>query len=412
MSKKEEVKKSAPTKKKIEDVTLGTAVFGCVITLIIGFAIGLNWTGIWDNFKPFLGFKSNSSDSLNLSSVQNLYRTLKDNYDGDLDKDTLVEGAKKGLVEAIGDEYTSYMNTSEATSYRASLEGEISEAGIGVSFAKREDYIRILRTLPDNPARKAGILAGDIIFSVDDEEVWNKDAEYVMTKLRGSVGSTVKVTVVRDKEKLDFTLTREKINNVSADVTYTDNNVAILSIYRFSKDTTTLVRNLANEIKNKNVKGVVLDLRGNGGGYVNSARDIAGLWLSGEKVLIQKSRLSGDSFSYSPRGNTLFTDIKTVVLINSGTASASEILVGALKDYEKATVVGTTSFGKGVMQTLLEVDGSALLKVTSAHWYTPKDNSINGTGIEPDIEIERTYDQINKGIDPQLDKALELMSSE
>lgn len=412
MSKKEEVKKSAPTKKKIEDVTLGTAVFGCVITLIIGFAIGLNWTGIWDNFKPFLGFKSSSSDSLNLSSVQNLYRTLKDNYDGDLDKDALVEGAKKGLVEAIGDEYTSYMNTSEATSYRASLEGEISEAGIGVSFAKREDYIRILRTLPDNPARKAGILAGDIIFSVDDEEVWNKDAEYVMTKLRGSVGSTVKVTVVRDKEKLDFTLTREKINNVSADVTYTDNNVAILSIYRFSKDTTTLVRNLANEIKNKNVKGVVLDLRGNGGGYVNSARDIAGLWLNGEKVLIQKSRLSGDSFSYSPRGNTLFADIKTVVLINSGTASASEILVGALKDYEKATVVGTTSFGKGVMQTLLEVDESALLKVTSAHWYTPKDNSINGTGIEPDIEIERTYDQINKGIDPQLDKALELMSSE
>ncbi|MBQ6486242.1 S41 family peptidase [Candidatus Saccharibacteria bacterium] len=412
MSKKEEVKKSAPTKKKIEDVTLGTAVFGCVITLIIGFTIGLNWTGIWDNFKPFLGFKSNSSDSLNLSSVQNLYRTLKDNYDGDLDKDALVEGAKKGLVEAIGDEYTSYMNTSEATSYRASLEGEISEAGIGVSFAKREDYIRILRTLPDNPARKAGILAGDIIFSVDDEEVWNKDAEYVMTKLRGSVGSTVKVTVVRDKEKLDFTLTREKINNVSADVTYTDNNVAILSIYRFSRDTTTLVRNLANEIKNKNVKGVVLDLRGNGGGYVNSARDIAGLWLNGEKVLIQKSRLSGDSFSYSPRGNTLFADTKTVVLINSGTASASEILVGALKDYEKATVVGTTSFGKGVMQTLLEVDGSALLKVTSAHWYTPKDNSINGTGIEPDIEIERTYDQINKGIDPQLDKALELMSSE
>ena len=395
-------------KTKISSVTLGTTIFSCIITLVVGFGIGMNWETIWTNFKPYLGFKSDSSDTLNFSSAQNLYGVLKDNYDGDIDRDALITGAKKGMVEALGDEYTEYMDAEEASEYKAALEGDIGEAGIGVSIAKREEYVRVIRTLPDNPARKAGILAGDIIYAINDEEVWDKDADTVATKLRGEAGSEVKVTVVRSNKKLDFTMTREEINNVSADISY-DGEIAILSVYRFSKDTGTLVKQLAQEAVDKNVKGVVIDLRGNGGGYVNAARDMLGLWIDGENIVTQKSRTFGESNMSSPRGEALLKDMKTVVLINGSTASASEIVAGALQDYGKATIVGETSYGKGVVQTMLTIEDGNLLKVTSAHWYTPNGNTINKTGIKPDVEVERSYEQINKDEDPQLDKAKELL---
>lgn len=390
------------------EVTLSTTVFGSILALVVGYGIGLNWDNIWTSFKPYLGFKNDASDTLNLSSVQNLYNVLKENYDGDIDKNELIIGAKKGMVEALGDEYTQYMDSAEASDYKSALEGDIEEAGVGISFAKRENYVRVIRTLPDNPARKAGVLAGDIIYAINDEEVWNLDTDVIGQKLRGEAGSEVKLTVVRNNKKIDFTLVREEINNVSADIVYED-NIAVLSVYRFSKDTGTLVRKLANEAKGKNISGIIVDLRGNGGGYVNAARDMLGLWIDGENVVTQKSRTFGESRTIAPRGEAILKDMKTVVLINNGTASASEIVAGALKDYEKATIVGEKSYGKGVVQTMLSVDGANLLKVTTAHWYTPKGSTINKTGIEPDFVVERTYEQINKDEDPQLNKARELL---
>ena len=150
-------------------------------------------------------------------------------------------------------------------------------------------------------------------------------------------------------------------------------------------------------------------MRGNGGGYVSAAKDLLGLWLDGEKVLIQKSKFSAvDDITYSMHNKAVFSDIKTVVLVNDNTASASEIVTGALKDYGKATVVGETTYGKGVVQAMLNLSGGTTLKVTSAHWYTPNGNTINGTGIEPDHMVINTYDDINHSRDPQMDKALEI----
>lgn len=393
---------------KKTEVTLGTTVVGCIVTLLIGFYVGLNWEGIFEGFKPYLGFKKTAGESLDLKPVQNLYNVLKENYDGTIDKDAVIEGAKKGMVEAVGDKYTTYMTAEEAADYKKDLEGDIEQAGIGVSFAKREDYIRVLRTLPDNPARRAGVLAGDIIYAIDDVEVWMESADDIGTKLRGADGSKIKLTVVRDGEKLDFEMTREKINNVSADITY-ENDIAILSVYRFSSDTGDLVKKLAKEAVDKNVKGIVVDLRNNGGGYVNAARTMISLWVDGEKILTQKSRTFGDTTTLALRDNAILKDMKTVVLINGSTASSSEIVVGALKDYNKATIVGEKSYGKGVVQSMVDAGNGSILKVTSAHWYTPNGNGIDGTGIEPDEVVERTYEQINKNEDPQLDKALELL---
>jgi carboxyl-terminal processing protease len=394
--------------KKITDVSISTTVAGCIFTLILGFVVGLNWNNFFESFKPYLGFKKTTTETIDLKPVQNLYAELVDNYDGDVDKSKLVEGAKKGMVAAVGDKYTEYMTATEASDYRSSLEGEIDEAGIGVSVAKREDYVRVIRTLPDNPARKAGILAGDIIYAIDDKEVWSESVESVAQKLRGASGSKMKLTVVRDNKKKDFNLVREKINNVSADINYV-NNIAILSVYRFSKDTGSLVKKLAKEATDKKVKGLIVDLRNNGGGYVSAATEMASLWIDGETVLKQSSKSIGSSTTFAPRGNAILKDMKTIVLINAGTASASEIVVGALKDYKKATVIGETSYGKGVMQTMINTTGGGMLKVTTAHWYTPNGNGINEQGIEPDVKVELTYEQINKNIDTQLDKAKSLL---
>lgn len=383
-------------------INLGSAIIGSAITLAIGLMVGLNWNHISTNFLPYLGFKKTTSTDW--SGLDEVYYQLQENYDGNLDKDALVEGAKKGLVEAVGDTYTAYLTREEAAEFNKSLHGDVG-AGIGIEMAKREEYVRVTRTLPDNPARAAGILAGDIIYKVDGEEVYMLDADEIAQKIRGAAGSKVSVTIVRDQQEKTFELTREVINNVSADITY-KGDTAIIMITRFDTDTGTKVQEFAKDFADKGIKKVILDLRGNGGGYVSAARDLLSLWLDGDKVLIQRAKYLSEDITYAKRSNALLKDMKTIVLVNGTTASASEIVAGALQDYDKATVIGETTYGKGVVQTLVNLSGGAQLKVTTAHWYTPLGSSINLTGIKPDKEVERTYDDINSGRDPQLDAAL------
>ena len=265
----------------------------------------------------------------------------------------------------------------------------------------------MLRTLPDNPARKAGILAGDILYKVDGEEVYELSTDEIAKKVRGEAGSEVTVTVVRDGKEKSFTMKRETINNVSAYVEY-DGSTAIVTVTRFDDNTGTMVQGFANEFKDKGVKKVILDLRGNGGGYVTAAKDLLSLWIDGEPILLQKSKHLGDSETKADSGKAILKDMKTIVLVNGSTASASEITAGALQDYGKAKVVGEKTYGKGVVQNLYDLPDNALLKVTTAEWYTPKERSINGEGITPDVEVERSYEDINAMRDPQMDKAKSL----
>ena len=225
--------------------------------------------------------------------------------------------------------------------------------------------------------------------------------------MRGDVGTKVSVSVVRNGEEKTFEMTREEINNVSADVTY-DGDTAIILTTRFDTDTGTVIRKFAEEFEEKGIKKVILDLRDNGGGYVSAAQDLLSLWLDGDTAFIQKSKGESDKASYAAHNNAILKDMKTIVLVNSNTASASEIVAGALKDHKKATIVGTKTYGKGVVQALKTLSNNTLLKVTTAHWYTPNGTDINQTGITPDKEIERTYDDINSGKDPQLDEALKM----
>lgn len=384
-------------------VSLGGAIIGAAVTLLIGLIIGFNWNNFAANFLPYLGFKSTPSRN-DWSELDEVYATLVSSYDGDLDKATLLEGAKAGLVSAADDVYTVYMGREDAKEYEAALHGDVG-AGIGIEMALRDGYVRILRTLPDNPALKAGVKAGDIIYKINDEEVYDKGSEYISSKLRGEAGTKVKLTVMRDGEEKSFELTREAINNVSAYVDYSG-DTAIITITRFDSDTGTIVQKIVNdEFSKRGIKKVILDLRGNGGGYVSAAKELLSLWIDGEPILVQKGKNNQEEVTKANRGQAKLANMKTVVLVNGGTASASEIVAGTLKDYDKATILGEQTFGKGVVQTLLDLSNGSMLKVTTARWYTPQGTSINGEGIKPDVEVERSFDDINHNRDPQMDAA-------
>ena len=368
---------------KEKQTSLGNAIIISVVMLVIGLTLGLNWKNWFGGFAPYLGFEKDHSSEVDWSGLDEVYNKLANYYDGEIVQSKIVEGAKKGLTDALGDVYTVYMDAEEAKEFEDDLHGNVG-AGIGVEMGLRDGYVRVLRTLPDNPARKAGILAGDILYKVNGEEVYSLSTEEISKKVRGEEGTEVEVTVIRDGEEKSFKMKREIINNVSAYVDY-DGSTAIVTVTRFDEDTGMMVQKFAKEFEKKGVKKVILDLRGNGGGYVNAAKDLLSLWINGDTILVQKSKHSDDKKTTSDANKAILSDMKTVVLVNGSTASASEIVAGALQDYEKATVVGETTYGKGVVQNLFDFNDGSKLKVTTASWYTPKERSINKTGIEPDV---------------------------
>ena len=395
------------SKQKWEEkkVSLGSAIVVSAVLMIAGIFVGANWNKWTAGFAPYLSL-GGVNTSMDWSALDEVYNRLASSYNGEISTSEVIEGAKKGLVDALGDTYTVYMSAEKASDFYDDLHGKVG-SGVGIEMGLRDGYVRVLRTLPDNPARKAGVLAGDILYKVDGEEVYSLSTDEIASKIRGETGSEVTVTVVRDGEEKSFTMTRETINNVSAYVDYSG-STAIVTVTRFDNDTGTMVQGFAKDFAGKGVSKVILDLRGNGGGYVSAAQDLLSLWIDNDKILVQKSKHYGNSVTNTSAGKAILKDMKTIVLVNGSTASASEIVAGALQDYKKATIVGETSFGKGVVQNLFDLSGGTILKVTTAEWFTPNERSINKTGIKPDVEVQRSYEDINAMRDPQMDKAKSL----
>ncbi|MBQ9684092.1 S41 family peptidase [Candidatus Saccharibacteria bacterium] len=393
----------APSKPE-KKVNLTTTVIVAAVTMAIGVIVGINFNKISNNINTALG--NRAATSISFDELNDVYGELSSSFDGSLDREKVIEEAKRGLVNAAGDKYTYYMNAKEAEEFDKELEGDVG-AGIGVEIGERDGLVKVLRTTPDNPARKAGVLAGDIIYKADDEDISGLGVEDIAKKLRGEAGTKVKLTVMRDNKEVSFDLVREIINNVSV---YSDykGDAAIITITRFDSDTGKLAREKAQEAIDKKVKKVIIDLRGNGGGYVTAAQEVASLWVESGKLIVEQKSQSGlyNEKVYAKGGSAILKNTKTIVLVNGSTASASEIVAGALQDYDLAKLIGEKTYGKGSVQALQKLTGGELLRVTVAKWYTPKGKNINGEGIVPDKEVERTFDQINKEEDPQLDAAL------
>jgi len=371
------------------------------IVAVVSFIAGTRGNEILGVVAPALGFKVETG-TLDLASVQKTYQELQANYDGTLDKSKLVDGASRGLVAAAGDQYTVFMDQKEASEFNNDLSGNIG-GGVGAEIALRNDVPTIIRILPGNPAEKAGLLAGDIIIGVNDEATTGWTATKTAEKIRGQVDTTVKIKVVRSAEEKTFTVTRATVSNPSVQASV-ENGIGTLTISRFDSETSDLARKAAQSFKQQNVRGVILDVRGNGGGYLTAAQDVAGLWLDNKTVVTERTngKVVDDLKS---GGNPVLAGIPTVVLVNGSSASASEIVAGALQDNKAATLIGEKTFGKGTVQKVIDLGAGTILKVTIARWYTPNGKNITKEGISPDQAVELKAEDANAGRDPQLDAA-------
>ena len=386
-------------------VNHSTLVLISAFTLILGFVSGSRIDDIRNLIAPVFGLKK--VEKINFSNVEKTYQALVSNYDGEIDKQKIIEGASKGLVEAAGDKYTEYMTSKEAEEFNKSLSGDVG-IGVGIELAKDGDIVKVVRVLPKNPAASAGILAGDVISKVNDEDVLKKSTSEVSKKIRGDSGTTVKITVIRGEEKKDFSVTRAKIENPSVDLSK-NNGIATLSIYRFDSETGALAKKYAEEIKNEGISKVILDLRGNGGGYVQAAKTVASLWLEKNALIVSEKTGSKTVEEIRATGENPLKGIKTVILLDSSSASASEIVAGALKEHKAAQIVGEKSYGKGSVQTTIDMPDGALLKVTIAKWFTPSGKNISNNGISPDVEIKNPEGQSYLLNDIQKNKAMEIL---
>ncbi|HEX6258395.1 MAG TPA: S41 family peptidase [Candidatus Saccharimonadales bacterium] len=391
--------------KKPRHISRGTFIGSLLIVLAIGFVAGTRS----EQIAAFLPFIPKAQQGIDFSSLQETHRQLVNSYDGQLNQQKLIEGANKGLVEATGDPYSTYFTADEAAQFNNDLEGTFS--GIGAELGRRDNKLTVISTIDDSPAKAAGLQANDVIVRINDEAVSDISVDKAVGRIRGEKGTTVKLTVLRGEQEVkEFTITRDTITDPSVKSEIKD-GIGIMRISRFGdNDTVTLARQIAQDFKDRGVKGVVVDVRGNGGGYVDTAKDIASLWLDNKVIVSERGRTEPDKVIRS-EGDAILKDIPTVVLIDGGSASASEILAGALKDHKAAQLVGMKSFGKGSVQKIVQMPYGGLLKVTVAKWYTPNGKNIDKEGIAPDITVKPSEDDIKKGNDTQRAKALEVLSA-
>ena len=375
-----------------------------VIVAIVSFAAGARSDALFANVASVFGART-SNKTIDLSSVQKTYQELVANYDGKLDTQKLIYGANRGLVEAAGDPHTAYMDPDETKEFDKSLSGQIG-GGIGAEIGLRNNKPTIIKPLENSPAQKAGIKAGEAIVKVNDEASSDWSVEKVVSKIRGEVGTSVKLTLLSGNQTREVSVVRQNIVSPAVE-SEIDGEIGILKVNRFGDDTVSLARKYASEFVEKGVKKVILDLRNNPGGTVGAAQGLLGIWLDNQIAMTER-RGSEIVKTLRTTGTPILGNMKTVVLINGNSASASEITAGALREYGKATLVGQKSYGKGSVQIVLGLPGGSQMKVTEARWYTPKGKNIDKTGIEPDIKVDLSSDDVNNNVDPQMDKAKSL----
>lgn len=375
-----------------------------VIVAIVSFVAGARSDALFANVASVFGVRT-SNKTIDLSSVQKTYQELVANYDGKLDTQKLIYGANRGLVEAAGDPHTAYMDPDETKEFDKSLSGQIG-GGIGAEIGLRNNKPTIIKPLENSPAQKAGIKAGEAIVKVNDEASSDWSVEKVVSKIRGEVGTSVKLTLLSGGQTHEVSVVRQNIVSPAVE-SEIDGEIGILKVNRFGDDTVSLARKYASEFVEKGVKKVILDLRNNPGGTVGAAQGLLGIWLDNQIAMTER-RGSEIVKTLRTTGTPILGNMKTVVLINGNSASASEITAGALREYGKATLVGQKSYGKGSVQIVLGLPGGSQMKVTEARWYTPKGKNIDKTGIEPDVKVDLSSDDVNNNVDPQMDKAKSL----
>ena len=399
---------------KVKNKKSGNSVYKTIMTIIATAIVTSIITTVWiygsatlNSTESSIGNAAKSSSlAAKLAVIRN---KIDQEYIGDINENDLIEGAIKGYVSGLNDAYTEYLTADEMSSFTEDIEGEF--VGIGVYMTKdtERNLILVYGTIPDSPAEEAGLKTGDIITSVDDVECNGDDYDTIANSIKGIEGTQVKIGILRDGEELNFEIERKTVEVKHVTSQVLDNNIGYIYISSFEGDVSTQFENAYNDLKNQGITSLIIDVRNNGGGIVDESLDIAEMMTDkGQTLLIESDKNGEEEIIKSEKDKTITMPI--VLLVNEYSASASEILAGILKeDVDNCTLIGNTTYGKGVIQTLYPLTDGSGIKITTNEYFTPNHNKINKIGIEPDIKVD---DYLFTGIldkekDTQLKKAIE-----
>lgn len=393
---------------KIKGQKIYRIIMIVILTAVITFM--LTTIVMYNKFNNLYATNSNSSNSENNSNEFSLVQTLQtfktminQLYIGDIDEESMLEGAIKGYVEGLGDPYTEYLTKEEMEEFTEETNSEYIGIGVYVGNDIVNNTILVVGVIKSSPAEEAGLQIGDIIEKIDGVSYTGEQLDEATKVLKAEEGSTATLTIRRNNEEKELTVVRRKITVQHVASEMLENNIAYIQIDSFDANVTTNFEEQITSLINNGATGIIIDLRNNGGGIVDEATGIADLFLDkGETILITKSKKENNEEVTKSERDPIVKDIPVVILVNEATASASEILAGALKDNYGATIIGKQTYGKGVIQTLYTLTDGSGIKITTEEYYTPNHNQINEVGITPDIEVD-----ITKNEDTQLQRAIE-----
>lgn len=396
-------------KKSVKEVKIKfflILVISIIITAVAASEFSLYYYASKMNSIDKLEASENKEENIErIADTLNNFRTVIDNqFIGEIDEQKVMDETIKGYINGLDDEYSEYMTSSEWEDYQADALGNYVGIGIYMSVDKNDNIV-VVEPIKDTPAEKAGLKTGDVIVFVDEENVLGVSSEEVSSMIKGEEGTKVKITVLRGEEYLDFEIERKSIKVYHVEEKMLENNIGYMSLITFDEGCAEEFENAYNSLKSQGAKKIIVDLRNNTGGLVDEALQIADMILpKGNKILVT-SDAQGNKKINESKNNPIITE-DLVVLINEYSASASEILVGAIKDNNRGKTVGKNTYGKGVIQSVFMLKDGSALKLTVNEYFTPNETKINKVGIAPDYEVELDYES---EVDTQLDKAIELL---
>jgi len=385
-----------------------TTLLGLYIVFTVGYYLGQKGTPIIGP-SNLVNTDSTKPKDVDFSLFWEAWNKLKEKSVQDADSKKLEEGAISGMLSSLDDPYTVYMTKDDNQRFREDIQGEFS--GIGIEIIQKNNMPTIVAPLSGYPAEKVGLKAGDIILEVDGQDTAKIGFNETINKIRGAEGSKVSIKIAREgsEEAQTFEVVRTKITVKSVEWEYKDisgKKFLYIKLRQFGDDTDELFNSMAKEAAKSKPDGIILDLRNDPGGYLETAVNVASYFIEEGTIVSEKGKTSKD---YKATGNAILKDFKTVVLVNNGSASASEIVTGALRDRKSSKVIGEKTFGKGSVQELIDLSDGSAVKITVAKWFTPNGSQINGEGIEPDIKV--TKEDTSKD-DTQLNRAIEYLIKE
>lgn len=408
-------------------IKLGLLIFLVVVLMLVSFGAGLYLSGknqvladlakkgavnlgkVTGKYNQDTGGRI--SQDINFNLYWEVWDALEKNFvdQSKINEKELFYGSLRGLASSLGDPYTVFLDPKDSQDFTNDLSGTFE--GIGAEIGIKDDVVTIIAPLAGMPAEKAGLKAGDKILNINGESTANMSVDMAVSKIRGPKGTTVKLTIFRAgfKQTQDFEIVRDVIYVKSVKTELRPDKLFVITVSNFNEDTAQLFNDAVQEVIKDNPRGLIIDLRNNPGGFLDTAVEIAGEWVASGQTVVSEKSSDGKEVKHPAAGKTYLRNYPTIVLVNGGSASASEILAGALKDYGLAKIVGEQTFGKGSVQSLETLSDGSILKVTIAKWFTPKGESINDSGITPDVVASSTPADFNAGRDPQLDAAVNIL---